>query len=131
MFDLKLVAIAIRFLSGVAHAAFEQIPIAEAKLSDVKARRYRQRKTVLPDLPSRDRLHRDIQETRRDAEVLGKAKSKPDSDAFIDGTMKVATEPQRAEQVEVDRPGYGNGELDVGPLLVIRVIYLARNLSHR
>jgi hypothetical protein len=52
--------------------------------------------------------------------MLSGSEGEANGDPFVDWPANITSDPNRAKQVEVDIFRYGNGELDIVPLLSVR-----------
>lgn len=131
MLDHEAVSIPVCPNARVSIPALELISIAQLEFAEIKTHRHGKDHPVLPRSPALERLCADVQVVRRKRNVLTESKSKPNTDALIDRMSDVAPDPQRANNVEIDRVDDRRRQLHFRPLLVVVVRLRLRIRDHK
>ena len=109
-----------------------QISIAQSKLIQIESQRHRKRQSILPNFPPAKRLRPDVQIVRRHLPIFPNLPGEPGADAFINRMADVTPKSQRSQNIEVEVFRNGYRELNVSPLLIIRVVNrLGRRARHQ
>lgn len=124
MVHLESVSITGRLRSIAAKAALELVTIAQRELTSLETQRNRQHEPVLPTFPVLERPCPDVHRVWRNRHVLAESESKSHANTLVHYMTDVTSDAKCSQEVEINGSGDRNGELHVGPLLIIRLIYL-------